>query len=143
MSKHHLATDANGTPIAAILTGANRNDVTQFVPLIEAIVPIGGRRGRPLSRPRRVYADRGYDHDKYRRALHERSIPTSSARRGHPHGSGLGKVRWVVERTHAWLHHFRRLRIRFERRADIHEAFLKLGCCLICWNTLQRVQQSL
>jgi transposase len=142
-SKHHVATDANGTPIAAILTGANRNDVTQLVPLIEAIVPIGGKRGRPLSRPGRVYADRGYDHDKHRRVLHEGSIPTSIARRGHPHGSGLGKVRWVVERTHAWLHHFRRLRIRFERRADIHEAFLKLGCCLICWNTLQRMQQSL
>ncbi|WP_394144785.1 IS5 family transposase, partial [Burkholderia multivorans] len=121
-SKHHIATDANGTPIAAILTGANRNDVTQLVPLIEAIVPIGGVRGRPLSRPGRVYADRGYDHDKYRRILHERNIPTSIARRGHPHGSGLGKVRWVVERTHAWLHHFRRLRTRFERRADIHEA---------------------
>ncbi|PRH39968.1 transposase, partial [Burkholderia vietnamiensis] len=51
--------------------------------------------------------------------------------------------RWVVERTHAWLHHFRRLRIRFERRADIHGAFLKLGCCLICWNTLRRADQSL
>ena len=142
-SKHHIATDAKGTPIAAILTGANRNDVTQLVPLIEAIVPIRGARGRPLSRPKRVYADRGYDHDKYRRLLHERNIPTSIARRGQPHGSGLGKVRWVVERTHAWLHNFRRLRIRFERRADIHEAFLKLGCCLICWNTLQRSQQSL
>ncbi|WP_186135244.1 transposase, partial [Burkholderia gladioli] len=108
-----------------------------------AIVPIGGVRGRPLSRPGRVYADRGYDHDKYRRILHERNIPTRIARRGHPHGSGLGKVRWIVERTHAWLHHFRRLRTRFERRADIHEAFLKLGCCLICWNTLRRAQQSL
>lgn len=138
-SKHHIATDANGTPIAAILSGANRNDVTQLVPLIEAIVPIGGVRGRPG----RVYADRGYDHDKYRRILHERNIPASIARGGHPHGSGLGKVRWVVERTHASLHHFRRLRIRFERRADIHEAFLKLGCCLICWNTLRRAQQSL
>ncbi|WP_350029105.1 IS5 family transposase [Caballeronia sp. GAFFF1] len=142
-SKHHLATDANGTPIAAVLTGANRNDVTQLVPLIEAIVPIVGRRGRPLSRPGRVYADHGSDHDKYRRVLHARSVPTSIARRGHPHDSGLGKVRWVVERTHAWLHHFRRLRIRFERRADIHEAFLKLACCLICWNTLQRGLQSL
>ncbi|MGQ7841102.1 IS5 family transposase, partial [Burkholderia pseudomallei] len=142
-SKHHLATDANGTPIAAILTGANRNDVTQLIPLIEAIVPIKGVRGRPLSRPKRVYADRGYDHDKYRRILHERGIPTSIARRGQPHGSGLGKVRWVVERTHAWMHHFRRLRIRFERRADIHEAFLKLGCSMICWNILQRTQQPL
>ncbi|WP_186257466.1 transposase, partial [Burkholderia gladioli] len=67
----------------------------------------------------------------------------SIARRGQPHGSGLGKVRWVVERTHAWMHHFRRLRIRFERRADIHEAFLKLGCSMICWNILQRTQQPL
>lgn len=142
-STHHIATDANRTPIAAILTGANRNDVTQLVPLIEAIVPIGGVRGRPLSRPARIYADRGYDHDKYRRILIERNIPTSVARRGHPHGSGLGKVRWVVERTHAWLHNFRRLRIRFERHADIHEVFLKLDCCLICWNTLRRVQPSL
>ncbi|WP_157452294.1 IS5 family transposase [Burkholderia pseudomallei] len=142
-SKHHLATDANGTPIAAILTGANRNDVTQLIPLIEAIAPIKGVRGRPLSRPKRVYADRGYYHDKYRRSLHERGIPTSIARRGQPHGSGLGKVRWVVERTHAWMYHFRRLRIRFERRADIHEAFLKLGCSMICWNTLQRTPQPL
>jgi transposase len=74
--RHYIATDADGTPVAAILTGANRNDVTQLVPLIEAIVPIGGVRGRPLSRPGCVYADRGYDHDKYRRILHERDIST-------------------------------------------------------------------
>lgn len=58
-SKHHLATDANGTPIAIILTGANRNDVTQLLPLIDAIPRIAGLRGRPLSKPKRVYADRG------------------------------------------------------------------------------------
>ena len=57
------------------------------------------------------------------------------------HGSGLGKFRWVVERTHAWLHNFRRLRIRFERRADIHEAFLKLGCSLVCWKIFRRTEQ--
>ncbi|GAQ75659.1 transposase DDE domain protein [Streptomyces turgidiscabies] len=53
------------------------------------------------------------------------------ARRGTRHGTGLGTYQWVVERTFAWLHGFRRLRIRWERRADIHEAFLKLACCLI------------
>lgn len=83
------------------MTGANRNDITQLIPLIEAIPPIRGRRGRPLQRPARVYADRGYDHDKYRRVLHAAYIPTTIARRGQPHGSGLGKVRWVIERTHA------------------------------------------
>ncbi|WP_089159975.1 transposase [Caballeronia sordidicola] len=45
---------------------------------------------------------------------------------------------WVVERTHAWFHNFHRLRVRYERLAMIHEAFLKFAACLICWNTLQR-----
>jgi transposase len=136
-SKHHLITDAQGVPLAVILTGANRNDVTQLLPLVEAIPPIRGKRGRPLSKPALVQADRGNDHDKYRRMLHLHGIPTLIARRGEPHGSGLGKTRWVVERTIGWLHNFRRLRIRFERFAHIHEAFLKLACCLICWNKLQ------
>jgi transposase len=52
------------------------------------------------------------------------------------HGSGLGLYRWVVERTLAWLHQFRRLRIRYERQPDIHEAFLSIGCSLICFRRL-------
>ncbi|EXJ01749.1 transposase [Burkholderia pseudomallei MSHR6137] len=142
-SKHHIVTDANGTPLAAILIGANVNDVTQLLPLIDSIPPIRGLRGHPLHRPRVVYADHGYDSERHRQALRNRGIEPVIAKRRTEHGSGLGKCRWVVERTHAWLHHFRRLRIRFERRADIHGAFLKLGCCLICWNTLRRAEQSL
>jgi transposase len=53
------------------------------------------------------------------------------------HGSGLGRSRWVVERTFAWLNQFRRLRVRYEKRDDIHEAFLSLGCALICWRSSQ------
>jgi transposase len=49
------------------------------------------------------------------------------------HGSGLGHVRWVVERTLAWLHHFKRLLVRYDRRHEIHEAFLAIGCCLVCF----------
>jgi hypothetical protein len=79
-----------------------------------------------------VLADRGYDHDKYRRLVRELQIRPLIARRGTEHGSGLGKQRWVVEQTFALLHAFRRLRIRWEVRADIHEAFLKLACALIC-----------
>lgn len=125
-----------------ILTGANRNDVTQLLPLIDAIPPIGGKAGRPLSKPRIVQADRGYDHDKYRRPLHAAGITTEIARRGEPHGSGLGTTRWVVERTHAWLYNFRRLRIRFERLAIIHEAFLSIACSIICWRFLRKLQSS-
>ena len=51
------------------------------------------------------------------------------------HGSGPGRYRWVVERTFAWLPQCKRLGIRWEYRADIHEAFLKLACCFICWSS--------
>jgi transposase len=52
---------------------------------------------------------------------------------------GLGRWRWVVDRTFAWLNQFRRLRVRYEKRADIHEVFLSLGCALICWHFLSRL----
>jgi transposase len=135
-SKHHLITDAAGTPLAVILTGGNRHDVTQLLPLVEAIPPIRGLVGRPLRRPKRLYADRGYDHDKYRRLLRARGITARIARRGIAHGSGLGKHRWVVERTFAWLHAFKRLRTRSERHAGIHQAMLSLACSIICLRRL-------
>ena len=140
-SKHHVLVDANGVPVSVIVTGANRNDVTQLLPLVDAIPPIRGTRGRPLRKPKVIYADRGYDSDSHRRQLRERGIRPVIARRRTEHGSGLGKFRWVVERTHSWLHGFRRLRIRFEGRSDIHEAFLKLACSLVCWNIFSRTEQ--
>jgi transposase len=86
----------------------------------------------------RLTADRGYDHDKYRRQLRQRGIRPEIARRQTEHGSGIGRYRWVVERTFAWLHHFKRLLVRYDRRAEIHEAFLALGCCLVCFRRLRR-----
>jgi transposase len=65
-----------------------------------------------------------------------RGIDTSIARRREEHGSGLGIFRWVVEQTLALLHQFRRLRTRFDKRDDIHEAFMSLGCSVICWRRL-------
>ena len=111
-SKHHLLVDATGIPLAWTITGGNRNDVTQLVPLIEQVPPVRGRVGQPRKRPMRVTADRGYDHDKYRRELRRRRIEPEIARRQTEHGSGLGRARWVVERTFAWLHHFKRLLVR-------------------------------
>lgn len=78
----------------------------------------------------------GYDHDIYRDQVRDRGIVPVIARRNTRHGTGLGTYRWVVERTFAWLHGFRRLCIRWERRADIHEAFLRLACCLISYRQL-------
>ncbi|MDE2788349.1 MAG: transposase, partial [Chloroflexota bacterium] len=97
---------------------------------------VRGQRGRPRRRPQRLYADRAYDSRRHRQELRRRHIAPSLARRGAEHGSGLGVYRWVVERTLGWLHQFRRLRVRYERRADIHEAFLSLGCSIICFRRL-------
>ena len=131
-SKHHVITDAQGIPLAVVLTGANVHDVTQALPLVDAIPPVKGKRGRPRRRPRVLQGDRGYDSQPLREQLRRRHISSALARRRERHGSGLGATRWVVERTLSWLHQFRRLRIRFERRADIHEAFITIGCLIIC-----------
>lgn len=136
-SKHHLIIEAQGIPLAIILTGANRHDVTQLQPLVDAILFIAGKRGRPLSKPRIVQGDRAYDHDKYRRPLLAAGIVTEITRRGEPYGSRLGKTSWVVERTISWLHNFRRLRIRFERLAFIHEAFMKNRLLYHLWRKLK------
>lgn len=138
-SKHHLITDATGIPLAVTLTGGNRNDVTQLIPLLQAVPSVRGKRGRPRRRPDVVLGDRGYDHDKYRRPVRDLGVKPLIARRGTEHGSGLGTQRWVVERAFAHLHWFRRLRIRWEIRDDVHEAFLSLGCALICWRRLSQL----
>ena len=90
---------------------------------------------RPRKRPESVLADRAYDaEDKIRKPLRERGIQPLIAKRNTVHGSGLGRHRCVVEAAFAWLFKYRRLRVRYEKRDDIHEAFLKIACFLICWN---------
>ena len=123
-------------PLAFALTGGNRHDVTQLLPLLDRVPAVAGLVGRPRRRPSQLVGDRGYDYDTYRRLVRERGITPVIARKQTAHGSGLGRFRWVVERTFAWLHQFRRLPVPYERRAEIHEAFLALGCCLICWRRL-------
>lgn len=70
-----------------------------------------------------------------RLAAREGMVPRI-ARRGVETAERLGKHRWVVERTFAWIRQFRRLTVRYERRADVHLAFLKLAACLICFSAL-------
>jgi transposase len=129
-----------GNPLAAQSTAANVNDITRFVPVVDAVPPVRGRRGQPRRRPRRIYGDRAYHSREARRELRRRKIKVRVARPTDPHGSGLGRRRWVVERSISWLHQQRRLRVRFERRDDIHQAFLTIGCCLICFKQLQRAE---
>jgi transposase len=135
-SKRHLVVERTGIPLAVRLTAANRHDTMAFEELLDAIVPIKRPCGRPRKRPAKLHADKAYDIPRCRRALTQRRITIRIARKGVESSKKLGRHRWVVERTLAWLARFRRLTIRYEQRADIHEAFLHLGCALICLKSL-------
>jgi transposase len=121
------------------LSAANAHDSTQFEPLIDAIPAIlgpRGRPGRPRKRPAKLHADKAYDIPRCRRYLRRRGITARIARKGIESSERLGRYRWVVERTLAWFAQYRRLAIRHERRADIHEAFLHLAASLVCLHYL-------
>jgi transposase len=130
--------DRQGIPLAALLSAANRQDCMLFEPLVDAIPPIRCPSGQRRRRPAKLHADKGYDYPKCRTTCRQRHITPRIARRGIDSSAHLGRHRWVVERTLAWLNRFRRLTVRYERRADIHQAFLSLGCALICWNYLDK-----
>lgn len=123
--------DRTGIPLAATVSAANVNDVTMLMATLVAC-PAPGY-GGPGKLPGELYADRAYDSDAHEGLVRWLGIEPKFAQRGQPHGSGLGKVRYVVERTIAAVHQNRRLKVRYERRSDIHQAFLTLACVKICW----------
>ena len=121
--------------MAVRLSAANAHDATQLLPLVDAIPPIIGPRGkpgRPRKRPAKLHADKAYDSAELRCALRGRSIIPRIARRGIDSSKRLGRYRWVVERTLSWLLGCRRLGVRYERRASLLQGLLHLACALIC-----------
>jgi transposase len=109
-----------------------------MVDAVPAIRGPGGRPGRPRRRPAKLHCDKGYDYPRCRRALRRRGITPRIARRGVESSQRLGRHRYVVERSLAWLVGYRRLQVRYERRADILLGFVQLACALICLNSLTR-----
>ena len=117
-SKHTLLVDRHGVPLAIRTAPANASDRTQIIPLVLDFPRVGGKPGRPKELPDELY------------------IEPHLAKRRAPHGSGLGKVRWVVERTISWLKGLRRLRTRYDRLAVIQDAWDTLAACVICFRLL-------
>jgi transposase len=117
-TKRHLVTDRRGIPLAALLTGANVYDSTMLADMLDAILSIRGKPGRPQRRPDQCHADKRDDYTRCRDACRQRGILPRIAGKGIESKEKLGRLRWVVERAFAWLNRFRRLTIRYERRAD-------------------------
>ena len=122
--------DSQGVPLAITLSAANVHDSQGILETIDSI-PFGWH-------PEALYADKAYDAGWIRDALNSRMIEDRIPRQGVDSNKLYTRIRWVVERTFSWLNRFRRLKVRYERRADIHQAFLVLGCSLICWNYRER-----
>jgi IS5 family transposase len=123
-----------------IHSAANVHDSKVLEEAVDAIEPIKRPRGRPRKRPKKLHADKAYDDfPRCREALSKRGITPRIARRGIESGEKLGRYRWVAQRTLCWLNRLRRLKVRYERRDDIHQAFLDLGCALICWRYVERL----
>jgi transposase len=105
--------------------------VTQLLPLVDSIPTLRGCPGRPLRRPGLVQGDRGYDSQPHRDELARRGIASQLAKRGRPHGSGLGRTRWVVERTHAWMNGYGKLRRCTERSRQVVDFYLFLAAAVV------------
>jgi transposase len=125
-------TDAGGVPLAVQVAAANTHDVRTAVPLVLDAPTVPGKPGRPKQKPDTLLADKGFDSGPLRGILRCLGIRPRIPRRGHGE-RGLGRFRWVVERTLSWLHQFRRLRIRWDRKQTNHQAFLDLAAAVICY----------
>jgi IS5 family transposase len=120
------------------LLAANVHETTQFETILNALPTLHRKRGRPKWKPGKVHADKGYDSAKNRHCLKMLGITPRIARRGIENSERLGKHRWVVEQTFSHVHQFRRLSVRWERKAELHEAFMLLACSLICFRRLPK-----
>lgn len=130
-TKRHLLTDGHGVPIGLVVTGANRNDMTQ----VEAVLD-----SRPVisfEAEQHLCADKGYDSNAVRSALSASGYVSHILGRGQERVAlklpGYRARRWVVEAAHSWLNRFRRLLVRWEKTAASYAALLHLACAVIVW----------
>jgi hypothetical protein len=134
-------TDADGIPLVVRTGPANQPDAKLALEMLDAIPPCAGRTGRPQHRPKAFQGDGAYGikaiiAEVVRRRVHSLLAAYGSART--THGSGLGKTRYVVERSLSWMSNFRRLKLCYERFGENFQAFHELAACLICANRIEQ-----
>ena len=120
-TKYHVAVDGRGVPLACAVTGANVPDTVLFKRLFMEAFAV-------IVRIRTVLADKGYDAEANRDLCRRSGAKPRIHMRGRPHGSGLGKRRWPVERSLAWVLLNKRLDRRWDRKGFIIEALLRGAC---------------
>ena len=136
-TKRSALTDGHGIPLAVAIDGANRHDMKLTEPTLKAIAI-----ERPEvtdENPQNMCMDKGYDFSAVRELLaeweyipHIRSIGEET--RAKERIPGYRARRWVVERTHSWMNRFRRLLIRWEKKADNYLALIHFACAYITFH---------
>jgi transposase len=129
--------DAKGTPLAIHTTPANLRDDQAALATLDRIPKVTDDDGAVL-KPKALQGDRGYGFAALISAILALLIKPLMALRGSPHGSGMGKTRYVVERTLAWMEHYRRVRTCFEKKPEHFQAFNELTVCVILAHRLRR-----
>jgi transposase len=145
-SKYHVLVDRQGIPLAVELTAANVHDTKLLEPLVDAVQPIRrplGQPGRPRGRPAKLHADKASASRQNRQVLRRRGVIPRIARPGIDSSQRLGRFRWVVERTQAWVVAFRQLAVRYDRDSATVVAFLHLACALIGLRFLAHAETDL
>jgi len=123
-TKYHVAVNGDGLPVACVATAANVNDTLMFDRLFRTAFAV-------MVRVRTAFADKGYDAEANRDLCRTHGTEPCIHKRGEPHGSGLGKRRWPVERANAWVLENKRLGLRYDRLGFIVEALLQTACIFL------------
>ncbi|MER6815678.1 IS5 family transposase [Spirillospora sp. NPDC000708] len=137
-SKLHVLSDAAGLPLVVAVSAANVHDSQALKPLLMALPAIRSHRGPRRRRPVKMRADKAYHSAEHRTWLRRRGLVPRIARPGIESGERLGRHRWVIERTLAWLFGYRRLTIRYERHGHLFNAFLVLAAAITCYKKLTK-----
>jgi IS5 family transposase len=137
-SKIHALSDRSGIPLAVGISAANTHDSAALKPLVLAIPAIRSRQGPRRFRPAKLHADKAYDIDELRAWLRNRGIVPRLARKSIESSTKLGRHRWIIERTIAWLFGYRRLTLRYERYGTLFCGFLTLAAALTCYKKLTK-----
>jgi transposase len=137
-SKIHVMSDRAGLPLSVAVSAANTNDAYALKPLVQAVPAIKSRRGPRRRKPGKLHADKAYDQVELRKWVRDRGIRVRIARKGIESRQKLGKHRWVIERSIAWLFGYHRLSIRYDRKATHYLGFLTLAATLTCYKKLAK-----
>lgn len=131
-TKFTLLVDRNGVPLVIRAAPANASDHQELLPTVMQFPKVAGKRGRPRTNPKELYADAGYDSASARVLLRWLGITPHIRKRNQAHGSHLGRVRWVVERTISWIKGLRRMRVRYDRSQLSIDAWTSISAAAIC-----------